>query len=290
MGSEHRVLLAGATGYLGRFLTEELLKQGYSVRVLIRKESQKKEFKNVEFFLGEVTHEKSLKNIANDIDIVISCLGITRQKDGLTYMDVDYQGNLNILNEAKQKSVKKFLYVSAINGDKLRNLKIFEAKEKFVDELKSSGIDYTVLRPNGFFSDMRDFLDMAKKGRVYLFGDGEKKLNPIHGKDLAQLCVEAISKSQKEITLGGADIFTQNEIAALALSAWNKPVRIIHFPNFVRKSIIFLFKLFTNSKTYGPLEFFLTAIAYDNIAERYGTERLETFFKREVKSHIDSNK
>lgn len=52
-------------------------------------------------------------------------------------MDVDYQANMNILNEAKlSKTVKKFIYVSAFNGDKIRNVKIMEAKEKFVDEVK----------------------------------------------------------------------------------------------------------------------------------------------------------
>lgn len=165
-----KVLVAGATGYLGKHIVNELKSRGYWVRVLIRKESQKKLFKDVDdFFVGEITMPKTLVSIAENIDWVFSTIGITRQKEDLTYMDVDYQGNVNLLYEAEKSGVEKFEYISAINGDKQRHLKIFEAKERFVNELKSSGLDYCIMRPNGFFSDMKDFLEMAKKGRVYLF-------------------------------------------------------------------------------------------------------------------------
>jgi uncharacterized protein YbjT (DUF2867 family) len=43
----------------------------------------------------------------------------------------------------------------------------------FVEQLKKSGLDYCVVRPNGFFSDMTDFYKIARKGRVYLFGNGD---------------------------------------------------------------------------------------------------------------------
>lgn len=283
-----RVLVAGATGYLGQYLIKELKGRGFWVRALVREEAQKSKFKNVDdFFVGQVTEPDSIKGITNNIDWVFSSIGITRQKDGLTYMDVDYQGNSNLLKEALHDKVEAFQYISAINGEKLRHLKIFEAKEKFVNELKSSGIRYCVLRPNGFFSDMKDFLTMAKGGRVYLFGDGKLKLNPIHGEDLAKVCVDKMLAGVNEETVGGVDIFTQNELAELALNAWGKPVKISHLPDWTRRFTIWLLRTFTSSKTYGPIEFFLTAMAYDNIANQYGTNHLEDFFKLEVKTMME---
>ena len=197
-------------------------------------------------------------------------------------MDVDYQGNSNLLNEAKGAGVDSFLYVSAINGDKQRHLKIFEAKERFVDELKESGLNYTIMRPNGFFSDMKDFLAMAKKGKVYLFGKGDFKLNPIHGEDLAEVCVDKISSKENEIIVGGPDMLSQNELATLALNAWEKKPGIVHLPDWIRKFTIWSVRTFTSSKTYGPIEFFLTLIAFDNVAERFGKHHLIDFFKEEV--------
>ncbi|WP_236587467.1 SDR family oxidoreductase [Marivirga aurantiaca] len=279
-----RVLVAGATGYLGQYLVRELKSRGFWVRVLIRKKTQKDKFKNIDdVFIGQITEPNSIKGITNNIDWVFSSIGITRQKDGMTYMDVDYQGNSNLLKEALKDRVEAFQYISAINGDKLRHLKIFQAKEKFVDELKNSGIHYCVLRPNGFFSDMKDFLNMAKTGRVFLFGDGKLKLNPIHGEDLAKVCVDKIIMGVKEESVGGVDILTQNELAKLALKAWQKPEKIIHLPDWTRRFTIWFLRTFTSSKTYGPIEFFLTAMALDNIANPYGTNRLEDFFNFEVK-------
>jgi len=279
-----KILVAGATGYLGQYIVRELKSRNYWVRVLIRNEHQKSIFHDIEvddFFVGEITDPKSLKNICNDIDFVFTSIGITRQKDGLTYMDVDYQGNSNLLKEAKQQDVKLFQYVSAIGGDKLKHLKIFEAKERFVDELKHSGLNYMILRPSGFFSDMKDFLGMAKRGKVYLFGDGSQKLNPIHGLDLAKFCVDSLKNPEAEISIGGPEILTQSEIGKLALQAADKKIKIIYFPDWIRKVTIFLVRVFTSSKFYGPIEFFLTALAYDNVGEPHGDHYLRDFFELE---------
>ncbi len=229
-----------------------------------------------DFFVGQVTDPDSIKGITKGIDWVFSSIGITRQKEGMQYMDVDYQGNSNLLKEAIKEKVEAFQYISAINGDKLRQLKIFEAKERFVDELKKSGLQYCILRPNGSFSDMKDFLSMAKAGRVYLFGDGLKRLNPIHGEDLAKVCVDQMKLGTKEATVGGPDLLSQNDLAALALKAWQKPIKITHLPDWTRRFTIWLLRTFTSSKTYGPVESFMTAMAFDNIADSYGTISLRT--------------
>ena len=153
------ILVAGATGYLGKYIAKEFSDQGYYTKVLVRNPEKFNRYQvQVDGVIqAEITDKSSLQECCKNIDAVISSVGITKQKDGLTYMDVDYQANLNMLNEAKKSGVKKFIYVSVLNGDKLKNLKICEAKEKFVDELKNSGLDYCIIRPNGFFSDMAEF-------------------------------------------------------------------------------------------------------------------------------------
>ena len=280
-----KVLVAGATGYLGQYLVKELKKRGFWVRILIRREAQKQLFTDVDdIFVGEITRPETLNGITQNIDWVFSSVGITRQKDGLTYMDVDYQGNANLLHEALKHQVQAFQYISAINGDKLRQLKIFEAKEKFVDELTNSALQQSIIRPNGYFSDMKDFLTMAKGGRVYLFGDGTQQLNPIQGADLAEFCVDKMIEGSAEESVGGPDIFSQNQLATIALQAWRKPIKITHLPDWVRKGIIWALRTFTSSKTYGPIEFFLTAMADDNVAQTYGKNHLKEFYEAEVKA------
>jgi len=275
-----RILLAGATGYLGGYIAEYLDKKDYFVRLIVRNPEKlgQKKIKADETIVGEITKAESIKDCCENVDVVISTVGITRQKDKLGYMDVDYQANLNLLREAQKEGVRKFIYVSVLNGEKLRHLKICEAKELFVEQLKTSGLDYCVIRPNGFFSDMSEFYTMAKRGRIYLFGDGVLKANPIHGEDLAMVCVDAIEKSEKEIMVGGPELLTQNEIAAAVFKVLNKKTKITCIPDWMRKFALTMIRTFTGSKFYGPIEFFLTVMAMDMIAPEYGKHTLEDFF------------
>ena len=135
--TKNKILLAGATGYLGRFITEELVEKGYDVKIVVRnKEKVNLKAQNLTILEAQVTQPETLKEICKNIDVVISTVGITRQKDGLTYMDVDFQSNVNLIDEAKKRGVKKFIYISVLNGEKLRHLKICEAKEKLGDYKK----------------------------------------------------------------------------------------------------------------------------------------------------------
>ena len=276
-----KILLAGATGYLGSYILSELEKRDFQIKAISRKMNKLSHITSVktQVIEAEVTKPKTLENICDDCNYVISTIGITKQKDGLTYMDVDYQANFNLLQEAKKSKVEKFIYVSVLNGENLMDVAICNAKEKFVDELKKSGIDYCIIRPNGFFSDIKEFYTMAQKGSVYLFGDGTLKANPIHGQDLAEVCVDALFSEQKEIEIGGPQILTQNEIALTAFNVLNKKPKIIHIPDWIRKISMKILRLFMSNNSFGPIEFFMTVMAIEMIAPQHGKHTLKEFFE-----------
>jgi len=275
-----KVLVAGATGYLGQHVVKEFKKQGFWVRALARNAARLENLSEYidEVLVGEVTDANSIRGICKDIDIVFSSIGITKQKDNLTYMDVDYQGNRNLLEEARKEGVPKFIYVSVFNAERMRNLKGIQAKLKFTEELRGSGLNYLVVYPNGFFSDMLDYLQMAKQGRGYVFGTGEYRMNPIHGEDLAEVCVNVAAGEDKEIHVGGPDVLTHNEIVAIAFESLGKAVKISRIPIWLRNAILTTLRLLTSVKTYGPLEFFMTVLATDMVAPTYGKYHLKDFF------------
>ena len=87
------VLLAGVTGYLGGYIAKDLQKKNFIIRAIARNTTPLKD-KNIvlnEIVKAELTKPDTIKGCCKQIDVVISTVGITRQKDGLTYMDVDYQ-------------------------------------------------------------------------------------------------------------------------------------------------------------------------------------------------------
>ncbi len=285
-----KVLVAGATGYLGRYAVKEFKKQGYWVRALTRSADRlenltdgvyPREYAD-EAFIGEVTDPASLAGVCEGIDIVFSSIGITRQKDNLTYMDVDYQGNKNLLAQAQKSNVSKFVYVSVLNADQMSQLKMIQAKELFVEALTQSGLGYTVIRPTGFYSDMLDYLKMAKSGRGYLFGNGEHKINPIHGTDLAEVCVNAVETDDREINVGGPETFSHKEIMTLAFEALGQKTKITYIPIWLKNILLVLSRTFTSVKTYGPLEFFMTALTMDIVGHPFGNKRLKDYYVENV--------
>ena len=276
-----KVLVAGATGYLGRYVVKELIGRDYRTTALVRNSSKFLEFDTPvnKVIQAEVTNPSRLIDCCDTIDVVFSSIGITRQSDGLSYMDVDYQANINLLNEAQRSGVKKFIYVSLLNGEKLRSLRICDAKERFVEALRESGLDYCVIRPNGFFSDMTEFYTMAQKGRIYLFGDGSQRSNPIHGADLAKVCIDAIHGQELEIEVGGPQTLSHSEIAQVAFEAADKPVKVTYVPDWTRRLVLRTAKLLLSGNKYGPVEFFMNVMAIDMTAPEYGEHTLKAYYR-----------
>jgi uncharacterized protein YbjT (DUF2867 family) len=275
-----RVLVAGATGYLGGFVARELEARGYFVRALVRSPERLGPLRDSlgDVFVGQVTRPETLKGACDGIDVVFSSVGITRQKDGLTFRDVDYQGNKNLLEAAQEAGVGKFVYVSVFDGPNLRHLDIVEAHEAFVDVLKASGVSYAVMRPTGYFSDMGEVFQMARKGRVYLIGRGRNRVNPIHGADLAVTCADALDGEGQEVDVGGPGVLSYREIAELAFRVLGRPARVSSVPAWVMKATIALTRVFSRHQAE-LLAFFTTAMTRDVVAPRAGSRTLEAHFR-----------
>jgi len=277
-----KVLVAGATGYLGQFVVKALKAKGYWIRALGRSASKLAPVEEYadELFIGEVTDLDSLTGICDSVDIVFSSVGITRQKDGLTYQDVDYQANRNLLTMAEGSGVSKFMYVHVLNAEKLQHVAMIRAKQAFVDELKQSALEHTVICPTGFFSDMEEFLKMARSGRVYLFGDGSHRINPIHGADLAEVCAGALVSREQQLDIGGPEMFTYREIAELAFEVLEKPSKITCLPEKLIAAAVGALRWVAPVKAYGPIQFLATVMTMDVVGETYGRRRLVDHFRR----------
>lgn len=290
--SKTRVLIAGATGYLGQHLVKAYVEAGYSVRVLVRNREKLKQssLSNIDVVIGEATDPATLKGCCDDIDVVVSALGITRQKDGLTYDQVDYQANRNLLDEALKEGAYQFTYVHVLKAEGMPNVAMAQAKAKFAAELEQAPIASTLICPSGFFSDLSEILTMAQKGRVYLFGDGEARITPIHGADLAELIVEATEKGIRRVEAGGPETFTQNEIAELAFQVLGKPPHVTKIPLWMGQALISLSKMFGKGSSVGPLDFFLTASALDMSAMTHGSRRLIDDFRCQISPQTKLNK
>ena len=283
------VMVAGATGYLGKFAVKAFKQAGYRVRVLTRSKERLYEAGPFtapalveddidEVFVGEVTKPETLDGLLDNIDLVFSCVGISRQRDGLTFEQVDYQCNKNLIDLCESAGVSRFTYVSLQGADNIMDLAIVRAHEKVVAALQQASMEYRVVRPCGYFSDMGVLYDMARKGRVYLVGDGLNKMSPVHGQDLAQACVEISEGSELEVEVGGPQTMTQREAAELAFDVAGNPVKLTVIPMWLARGLVKVIALM--STQFGDLaEFIVTAGEIDGVGPPRGSMTLRSYFE-----------
>ena len=279
-----RVLIAGSTGYLGRHVVAAAVRRGHSVAAIARTASKLEDFRSeIDVIEAQVTDVGSLRGVCDGVDVVFSSLGITRQTDKVTYEDVDYQANLNLLREAERAGVRRFVFVSVLHPEYTLHTDMVRAKERFVETLRASPIESVVVRPTGFFSDMGEFQDMARRGRCWVFGDGTAKLNPIHGADLAEVCVDALVGDESEVQVGGPDILTQREIAALAFQGLGKPARVSGLPLWLVDALLWLIKPF-HRRWWNIGSFMSGAGRHDMVGPAHGEHHLADWFAERARA------
>lgn len=279
------VLVAGAAGSLGRVVIDALVERGHSVRAVIRNTPIPDELAGVTTHEADALDVSRLVGACDGIDVVFSSLGASvipiwgKGRKGFT--SVDTPANRNLIAAARQAGVKRFVYVGVAGSRDLGRLDYVRAHELVVTTLEKSGLDYAVIRPTGLFSAFAVLLPMAARGPLPLIGDGRARTNPIHDEDVAGMCVEAIEglTREKEMEVGGPEIFTRKEIMQMASEAVGCPLRLRRVPVAVaRISSLFLRPL--NPRLSQLTAFYATVWTHDLVAPSVGTQRLSEFFAK----------
>ena len=278
-----KVILFGATGNLGKHIAKELISNGYELTVVVRDPQKAKGLFDVKTkqVIADVCNKATLKDVCQDQEIVVSALGKSVSPNDKTragFEEVDFAGNMNILEEAMKNGVKKFVYVSAFHAEKYLHLTYFNVHHRFSEELKKSGIDYSIIKPPAIFSAFTDMMDMAQKGQLVTIGKGDKKTNPIFEGDLAKICVRSIAEKNKTIEAGGRFIYTRKELNLIIQQEVDKSKQVRQIPLGLLKAVLPLIKVF-NRTLYDKFAFFTEVIQHDTVAPQMGELSFEAYIK-----------
>ncbi len=244
-----KVVLAGAYGNLGSDIFRALLKEGHSVVALDMIERDLGLSGDYRFVKVDVTKPKTLKGTCDGADAVITTVGLTKGSATVSNYDIDYQGNLNILNEAKSAGVRHFTYISVIKADKAPKVPMLHAKYLFEQELKKSGLTYVIHRPTGYFYDIvKVFRPMIEKGEVTLLGKTPVHANVISTEDFADFIVKHMMDENKTYDVGGKETYSYEEIANMCFAAAGKQPVIKRAPAWLFDVLAFVNKLKKNGK------------------------------------------
>ena len=261
-----KILVTGATGYVGRHVVARLLKDGYLVRALVRKGSDRDaiEGHGVEFFEGSVTKRESLSGACNGCYGVIHLVGVINDvEDTMEHIHID--GTRNIVDEAKAGGVKRFIYLSGLGSRAdavARYHKTKYAAEQIVAQSGLEGYSFPasiIFGPEDEFVNL--FVTFAKNIADLRYpswpimpaiGGGKSVLQPIWVEDVAQILVNACALDfpaklpPGKYEIGGPDALTVKEIMKIAIRAAGTTRIFVPVPMFAANIIATLMEKFSS--------------------------------------------
>ena len=279
------VVVAGATGYVGRHVVEALDARGHCVRALVRSQERAEapgafgapplRGHVAEWRIVDFSDPSTLHDVCAGADRVVSALGVTRQKS--SPWDIDFLGNLRLLEDAERSRLASFLYVNVLQSEFGTSLTM-RSKHAFAQTLARSSVAGQIVNPSGYFSDVTDFLLMAQKGFGFTLDDGAAKLNPIHGADLAEFIVGHLAAPSASWDVGGPDTFTFRELEELAFRIAGRRPRILRIRPRVLRPVQWVADRST-PRISNLTRFFLESLQADAVGTPTGHRRLETYLR-----------
>jgi uncharacterized protein YbjT (DUF2867 family) len=218
------ILVVGATGILGEEVCHQLVAAGHPVAGLVRKSSDAAKLARlkalgVKLIEGDLKDPAALRAACGAARTVISTATSTSShRDGNSISSVDRDGNLQLVEAARQAGVKHFIFISfpPMQDD----FPLQAAKRAAEARIRESGMPYTILQPVNFMemwlSPVFGFDVANAKARI--FGAGQGRNNWISFQDVARFMVAAVDNPKainQTFAFGGPEALSQLEVVAL---------------------------------------------------------------------------
>lgn len=236
-----KVLVTGATGFVGRSVVAQLIEAGHGVRALVRDPARASMLPKdgVQLISGDVLDPPSLVPACDGVDAVIHLVAVIRESGkSQTFTGINVDGTRNMVEAAKKSGVGRFVYAGTVGAVDDPHLRYMRSRWQAEQTVIGSRVPYSILRFSVAFGEGDEFINplaaMFKALPVVpVPGNGRATFQPIAVQDAARCLVEALQTDDalgRTYDLGGPESLTYIEMMKLISGAAGSRALLVHVP------------------------------------------------------------
>lgn len=221
------ILITGATGNIGRELTEQLLAHKVPFRAMVRSLKGLEAFYNmegIELAIGDFNDAKTVANALKGIERAFLLTNSSAQAE---------TQQLTFVEEASRAGVKQIVKLSQWAADTDSPVRFLRYHAVVENKIKELGIPYTFLRPNLFMQGLLGFRDAIVNQGKFFAPIGDAKISIVDVRDIAAVAVAALTEdghAGKTYNITGSEALSHQEMAEKLSEALNRKIEFVNVP------------------------------------------------------------
>lgn len=216
-----RILVTGATGFIGSAIVEALSRNGHEMVLCVHRRPERLPA-NIKIivvdYMKDLTAETWLPRLAG-IDVVINAVGILRESARAQFKQLHHLAPRALFQACEQSGARRVIQVSALGADADAVSRYHLSKRAADEALRASTLDWSIVQPSVVFgprgASAKLFLRLASLPLVPLVGRGDQRLQPVHLDDLTALIVQVVERRRairQTVAAVGAGAVTLREM------------------------------------------------------------------------------
>ncbi len=236
------VTIYGGSGFVGRYIARRMAKEGWRVRVAVRRPNEALFVKpygavgQVEPVLCNIRDDASVRAAMKGADAVVNCVGTFDAGGKNSFERIQHQGAERVARIAAEEGVARMVQISSIGADPKSSSEYARSKAAGEEAVLKHMPRAVILRPSIVFGQEDQFFNrfagMARLGPMLPVVGANTRFQPIHVDDVAQAAVKGVLGTAKPgiYELGGPDVATFRDLMQTMLGIIRRRRLILNVP------------------------------------------------------------
>jgi NADH dehydrogenase len=259
------VTIFGGSGFVGRYIARRMAKEGWRVRVAVRRPNEALFVKpygvpgQVEPLACNIRDDASVRAMIRGADAVVNCVGILNSLGRNTFDAVQAEGAGRVARIAAEEGVGALVHISAIGADAGSDSDYARTKAEGEAAVLAAFPNAVILRPSIIFGTEDQFFNrfagMTRLGPILPVVGAATKFQPIHVDDVAKAAVAGVlgQAAPGIYELGGPEVDTFRGLMQRMLKVIQRRRAVVGIPFFVARIMAFGFDM-VQALTLGLIE------------------------------------